>query len=103
MIHNYNLAKISVAIILVFLIRLIFIVFDLSVVGGIVLGIDYSMLTLGCYGIVLISFIVSFSYFMRMRSIKSFKVLLVSTTSLILLGTVIFGIIYFYACTVEGF
>lgn len=103
MTHNCYLAKISVAIIIVFLIRLIFIVFDLSVVSGIVLGIDYSTLTLGCYSVVLISFIVSFSYFMRIRSIKNFKVLLVSSISLVLLGTVVFGIIYLYAGTVEGF
>lgn len=101
--YNISLSRVSVAILIAFFIRVLLIVFNLDFIGAIGLGIDFSLLTIAIYALVLTSFLVSFFYFMDCRSINNLKALLVSFTSLMILATIVFGVIYLYANTMEGF
>ena len=100
---NEVLAKASMVIVIFFFIRILMVFFEIDFLATITDALDYSILTIPAYGIVISSFVVSFFYFTKKRNIRNFKTFVISSSCLGIMAVLIFSILVIYANSMDGF
>lgn len=100
---NEVLAKASIGIVIFFFVRILMVYLDVDFLATITNALDYSILTLLAYGVVITSFVVSFFYFVKDRNIKNLKIFVVSCSCLAIIFVLVFSILVIYASSMDGF